>query len=695
MKGFFSPKSIAVIGASADPTKVGGMIVRNIIASGFKGELYPVNLKQGEIEGIPFIGSVDQADNVDLAVIAVPAKFVVDEMNKLAAMSVRNIIIITAGFKEEGEEGRLAELRIAEIAKRNRMRVIGPNCFGVISTDENMNATFSSLFPPEGDVSLGSQSGAVGATMLDWSRRSCIGISKFVSLGNKMDVKESDLIRTFDRDKGTKVIGIYTEGISDGLDFMDSVNGMKNRKPIIILKSGRTSAGSRAASSHTGALAGSDSVYDAVFRKLNIIRAKDIDEMFDLFSVFSLSGKMKNDGIAVITNAGGLGVMAADACSDSSSVNLAELSLKTMERIISEIPGTASELNPIDLRGDAKNSDIEKALRIVSEDPGVGAALLLASPLDMIDLNAIAEILCKIRNEIKIPIAVSFAGGDVADTASDILRKGGIPTFPTPDRAVLALSALRSFSLGSDASDELIPLPDVSGRKEVLTLIEKLRKEDRSSLSEEEGKMILKAYGIPVPPESRAENITEAVNTASSIGYPVVMKILSPDIHHKTDVGGVVVGIKDESSLRIAYESMVSRCRMAVPDAKIDGVSVQKMVSGQEVIVSMIRDDQFGPVVSFGLGGIYVEILKEISQTVLPMSKNEFERIITSTKAYRLLSGARGKPPADIDSLKDIILKLAKIAEDNPEIYELEINPVMVNERNKGSWAVDALVTLR
>ena len=670
------------------------MITRNIIASGFKGKLYPVNLKPGKVNGISFIQSVDQAESVDLAIIAVPSKFVTDEMNKLASMGTKNVIVITAGFREEGEEGRLAEQQMLDIAKKNKMRVVGPNCFGVIDTHSNMNATFSSLLPPKGNVALGSQSGAVGATMLDWSRESFVGISKFVSLGNKMDIKESDLIRTFDEDRETKVIGIYTEGISDGEEFMRSVEGMKTKKPIIVLKSGRTSAGSRAASSHTGALAGSDSVYDAVFKKLNIIRANDIDEMFDLFTVFSLSGKMEKDGVVIITNAGGLGVMAADACSDSSSVRLAELSLETMDRIVKEIPSAASELNPIDLRGDAKNSDIEKALRIVSEDPGVGAALLLASPLDMIDLNAIAERLCTIRNEIDIPIAVSFAGGDVAEEASDILRKGGIPTFPTPDRSVLALSYLRSYSLNS-AADELMELPEVSGRRDVLKLIREIKKEDRSSLSEEEGKRILRAYGIPVPPESRASDITEAADAAGKIGYPVVMKILSPDIHHKTDVGGVVVNIKDDSSLRIAYESMIARCRMAVPDAKIDGVSIQKMVSGQEVIVSMIRDDQFGPVLSFGLGGIYVEILKEISQTVLPVSKKEFERLITSTKAYHLLSGARGKPPADIGSLKDIILRLAKIAEENPEIYELEINPVMVNERSKGSWAVDALVTLR
>lgn len=695
MKGFFRPDSVAVIGASSDPDKIGGMIIRNIISSGFKGRIFPVNVKGGTIEGMPSLTSVEQADHVDLAIIAIPAKHVAAEMRKLASIGTKCVIIITAGFKEEGTEGRAMENDIRNIASENGIRVIGPNCFGIINTFAGINATFSSLMPPNGNVSLCSQSGAVGATMLDWSRSSRIGVSKFASLGNKMDVNEADMIEFFGSDDETDVIGIYSEGISNGEEFLDAVERMKVKKPVIMLKSGRTSAGSRAASSHTGALAGSDSVYNAVFRKLNVVRAKDMDEMFDLFSVFSSSKQMERDGIAVITNAGGLGVMAADACSDDKNVELAELHAETMTEIMEKIPSAASAHNPIDLRGDAKNEDIERAIRIVSQDRSVGGIAVLASPLDMIDLNSIAESLRAIKNEIDVPITVCFAGGAVAEEASLILRSGGIPTFATPDRAVRALSALRGYKVRNDIPKDCLLLPKTSGRKESKKLMDSVLKEGRISLSEEEGKRIMSSYGIPVPKEGTASSLHDACELAKSIGFPVVMKIQSPDIQHKTDVGGVVVGIKDSAALKEAYETMIARIRIAVPDAKIDGVSIQQMVSGQEVILSMIRDEQFGPVISFGLGGIYVEIMGEISQAVVPMTSEELDTMIRSTKAFRLLSGARGKPPADIDSLKEIILRLIRIAEENPELYELEINPVMVGEKNKGSWAVDALATLR
>jgi len=695
MNGFFSPRSVALIGASSDKTKVGGMIIQNIISSGYKGKIYPVNLKGGSIDGVEIITSVEQADEIDLAIIAVPVKVVVPEMEKLAKMGVKNVIIITAGFREEGTEGRKLEDEVRNIAERNKMNVIGPNCFGLINTHARLNATFSALMPPVGNVSLCSQSGAVGATMLDWARSFDVGISKFASLGNKMDITEADMIDYFGKDDETKVIGIYSEGISNGDDFVNSVSNMKTKKPIVILKSGRTSAGSKAASSHTGALAGADSVYNAVFRKLNLIRAGDTDEMFDLFSVFSFSKVMKNDGIAIITNAGGLGVMAADACADDKYVTMAELSQDTRESLISDIPSAASVINPIDLRGDARNDQIADAIKIVSKDESVGGIVLLASPLDMIDLDSIAESICSMKNGLSVPMAVCFAGGDVAERASAILRKGGIPTFPTPERAIRALSMLRRYEVRSKSSKTKLTFKGISGRKDSLKVISQLRKENRISLSEEEGKRILSAYGIPVPGEATARTFKEAAEAAERMGYPVVIKILSPDIHHKTDVGGVVVGIKDQKSLKEAYELMITRCKTAVPGAKIEGVSIQQMVSGQEVILSMIRDEQFGPVISFGLGGIYVEVMGEISQAVVPMTVEEMDEMITSTKAFRILSGARGKPSADIDSLKEIILKLIRIAEENPELYELEINPVMVGKKDKGSWAVDALATLR
>jgi acetyltransferase len=691
MKAFFEPSSIAVIGASSDPKKVGGMVLRNIIASGYKGKIFPVNVKGGTICGLDAVTAVDGIDGTpELAVIAVRSDLAVNEMEKIGKKGVKAAVVITAGFKEESCEGRELEKRLKETAERFGVRTVGPNCFGLMNTHAGLNATFSSLFPPAGGISLCSQSGAVGATMLDWSIQTNNGISKFVSLGNKMDMDEADAVEYFGSDKETTVIGIYSEGISNGGRFIEAVS--RTGKPVVMLKSGRSSAGSMAASSHTGALSGSDAVYDAVFERLNIIRVKDLDALFDALSVISSSKRMTAEGVAVVTNAGGLGVMAADACSDNYGLSLASLSPETEDRIRDEVPSAASTHNPVDVRGDATNEMITKALETVAGDDGVGGIVVLSSPLDMTDLTSIATAVAGIKAHLDKPVTVSFAGGTECEKALSVLRRNGVPSYPSPDRAVRALSYLR-MALTERNTFEPIELPGMSGRHIVSGLLETAKREHRSALSEEEGKAILSSYGIPVPPEFTARNAREAVDAAERIGYPVVMKILSADILHKTDIGGVMLNIKDCTAVRDAFELLISRCTTAVPGAKVDGVSVQKMVSGREMIVSMVRDDQFGPVLAFGSGGIYVEIMGEISRSLIPMSEEDMDKIIMSTKAYRMLSGARGRPPADIGSLKDIMKRMMKIATENPEIYELEINPVMVGP--EGSWAVDALTTVR
>ncbi|WP_048111498.1 acetate--CoA ligase family protein [Candidatus Methanoplasma termitum] len=693
MREFFSPDSIAVVGASSDLNKIGGMILRNIIGSGFGGRIYPINIKGGTIQGLKAYASIDLLDELpELAVMALPSELVLGEMEKLGRIGVKAVIVITAGFKEESSQGRDLENRLNNISKMYGMRVIGPNCFGLMNVHRRLNSTFSSLFPPSGGISLSSQSGAVGSTMLDWAIHTNNGISKFISLGNKMDVDEADVIEYLGDDEDTSVIGIYSEGITDGRRFIEAVS--RSKKPIVMLKSGRSAAGSMAASSHTGALSGSDSVYEAVFDRLNIIRVKDIEELFDALSVISSSRPMLKDGIAVITNAGGLGVMAADACSDHPAVRMSQLSPATEKRVRKTIPTVASTHNPVDVRGDATNDMITGALKIIADDENIGGAAVLSSPLDSIDLNSIAVAVSEMKKKLNIPVTVAFAGGKTCESALSILRENRVPSYPSPDRAVRALSFLRRVQTGYTKKEDTI-LPETSGRWRVIELLDIAKKEFRSSLSEDEGKSILSAYGIPVPKEALAVSPYDAVTAAESIGYPVVMKIMSPDIHHKTDIGGVIVNVKTADDVREAFESLMVRCRTAVPDAKIDGVSVQKMVSGQEVILSMIRDDQFGPVLAFGLGGIYVEIFGEIARTLIPMSDDDLDRMIMSTKAYRMLSGARGKPPADIDSLKDIMRRMMKIALENPEIYELEINPIMVGKKNEGSWAVDALTTIR
>jgi acetyltransferase len=373
---------------------------------------------------------------------------------------------------------------------------------------------------------------------------------------------------------------------------------------------------------------------------------------------------------------------------------LASLSPETEERVRDAIPSVASTQNPVDVRGDATDEMIISSLGIVADDEHIGGAVVLASPLDMIDLNSIAAAISDMRDRLSIPVTVSFPGGRECERALQILRDKGVPSYPSPDRAVRALSYLRMAQAGRKTFENVM-LPKESGRERVLELLHIAKKEFRSSLSEEEGKSILAAYGVPVPSESMVTRACDAVQAAEGIGYPVVMKIMSPDIAHKTDIGGVILNIRTSEAVREAFETLIHRCTAAVPEARIDGVSVQKMAAGQEVILSMIRDDQFGPVLAFGLGGIYVEIIGEIARSLIPMSDDEMDRMIMSTKAYRMLSGARGKPPADIDSLKDIMRRLIKIAVENPEIYELEINPVMVGKKNEGSWAVDALTTIR
>ncbi|MCL2712936.1 MAG: CoA-binding protein, partial [Methanomassiliicoccaceae archaeon] len=424
MKGFFSPASIAVIGASSDIRKVGGMILRNIIDSGYSGKISPINLNGGTICGLKAERSIDSLDYVpELVIMALRSDMVIGEMEKVGKKGVDSVVIITAGFKEEGSEGRELEAKLSEVSIKYGIRVVGPNCFGLINTHRNLNSTFSSLFPPAGGISLCSQSGAVGATMLDWSIHTNNGISKFISLGNKMDIDEADVVEYLGNDDDTKVIGIYSEGITDGRRFMDSVS--RSNKPVVILKSGRSAAGSMAASSHTGALSGTDAVYDAVFDRLNIIRVNDLDGLFDALSVISSSKPMEKEGVAVITNAGGLGVMAADACSENPEISLASLSSETEDGIRKKIPSAASEHNPVDVRGDATNEMIIDALKIVSDDENVGAAAILSSPLDATDLGSIATAISDMK-DLNIPITVSFAGGTECEKASSILRMNGI-----------------------------------------------------------------------------------------------------------------------------------------------------------------------------------------------------------------------------------------------------------------------------
>lgn len=695
MKGFLKPESIAIIGASNDTTKIGGILVMNLINAGYdKNRIYPINPKAEEIQGLkayPNVMSVGKP--IDVAVISIKASFVIPEMDNLKAAGIKYAIILTAGFKEDSPEGAELEKQLVAKSKEHGIRILGPNCFGNMDPHNHINVTFARQMPKAGNLSIFSQSGAVGSSMLDWAYQTGVGIAKFITFGNKCDVDEAALFRSLSEDKDTEVIGMYCEGISNGQAFVESVSTMPNKKPIVIFKSGSTAAGGAAASSHTGSIAGSDAVNDVIFKKLNIIRAKDLDELYDAFGMFHVFRKMDKEHIGIITNAGGLGVMSADAAYNAKYIHAAKLKPETIQRIKEEVPTVAGVTNPIDVRGDAKAEYFEKTIKIVQDDPSVGGLVVMGSPLDTADLESVAHNLVRIKNEIKVPIAVCWAGGTKCAKAAEITRAGGLPTYPTPDRAVHALDLLRMYTVRGQIPSTSMIMPKKSGRSVSKTIIDRSRAENRA-LTEAEGKEIFSAYELPVPGEASVRTEQEAIEACNRIGYPVVMKIISPDIQHKTDVGGVVVGVKNEAAAREAFNKIMDSCKKAKPEAKLVGVSIQQMVSGKEVILSMIRDPQYGPVISFGLGGIFVEILREISQAHVPMSEEQLDEMISSTKAYKLLSGARGMAKADIPAIKDTVRKLVLMSVENPEIKELEINPVIVGDEGKGCWAVDALVTL-
>ncbi len=694
LERMFAPRSIAVVGASRDRKKVGSMLLSNLLAAGFDGSISVVNPGADEVQGLPSYPSLTAIEgDVDLAVVAVPAAAVKEVLLDAERKKVPAAVVISAGFREEGSEGRRHEEGLMEVVRRSGMRVVGPNCFGIMDSASRMNATFTSLWPGTGNIALLSQSGAVGSTVLDWMLKMRLGISRFASLGNKMDVDEADMLRLLAEDEGTKVVAAYIEGLERGGPFLEAAAETSAVKPVLVLKSGRSESGAKAASSHTGSMTGSDSVYEAAFEKANVIRVDDLDSLFDAINIFSRMPVIAADGIAIISNAGGLGVMAADACSEE-GIALAQLSRDTMEALEEQMPDIASSLNPIDLRGDASADMFVKAIETVSGDPAVNGIVLLSAPVDTVDLDAVAEAAVGAYDG-SMPVTVSFPGGSDCDRSLEAVRKGGLPDFPSPERAVRAMAAMLRYRQSLDGEDPH-PAPRVEGRREeAKEVLRRALDEGRDSLSEEEGKLILRAYGVPVPDEGSAETCSEALEVAEAIGYPVVMKIVSADILHKTDIGGVIVGIDDAEAVREAFSLLMERARRAFPQAKVEGVSVQRMVRGEEVIVSMVRDETFGPVLSYGMGGVFVEILKEVSQRVLPLTMQEVDGLIRSNKAYQLLSGARGRPPADVGSLTDIVVRVAGIAADLEEIQELEINPVMVGRMKEGSWAVDALVTLR
>jgi acetate---CoA ligase (ADP-forming) len=696
LKDFFCPDSVAVIGAAREEGKVGRTIFDNIIGSGYKGKVFPVNPKASDINGHKCYCSIlDIKQDISLAVIVIPAKFISKVLEECSEKNIKYAIVISAGFKETGVKGAKREKRLIERARSHGIRILGPNCLGMIDAACPINASFSANMPSKGKISFISQSGALLTSVLDWAKASKIGFSKVISLGNKADISENDLFETWKDDPNTDVITAYLEGVAKGSEFIRISSKVTKKKPIIVIKSGNTDAGARAVSSHTGTLAGSAKAYDAAFKQSGIIRADTIKELFDYAKAFSYQPLPKGKKVAIITNAGGPGIMATDAC-ENNGIQLASFSRETIDKLKSFLPEAANLYNPVDVLGDALSDRYKKALEVVIQDNNVDAVVVLLTPQAMTEdletARAIFDVMDKSKKQI--PVTTSFMGGDEVKKGIDYLTKKKIPNFDIPESAVSTLKVMMDYN--EWRAEKINPIVEFNVDEErVKAVFDRCRSEYRTELGEVEAREILEAYKIPVPKAEVACDIEEAKKIAASIGYPIVLKIVSPNILHKTDVGGIKVGIEDEKELEENYDDILFNVKRYMPDANISGILVQEMVKDKkETIIGISEDPQFGPMVMFGLGGIYVEVLKDVSFRIAPISEQVAREMIGEIKTIKLLRGTRGEAPSDIESIIDVLLRMSQLVTDFPEIMEMDINPLFVKKRGEGSIAGDARIRI-
>ncbi|MHB0937275.1 MAG: acetate--CoA ligase alpha subunit [Armatimonadota bacterium] len=694
LEHFFTPKSVAVIGASAEPGKVGYDIVRNLQEANFQGDVYPVNPKAEEILGFPVYKTVlDIPGAVDLAVIVVPARFVLDVMEQCGQKGIDSVVIITAGFKETGPEGAALQDQLMDVARKHGIRVIGPNCLGIISTGVGLNASFAPTTPANGKLALMSQSGALADAILDWSTKAGIGYNKFFTFGNQADVNTIDLLHAWKDDENIRAIVAYVEAIKDGQLFMKVAEETSHVKPIIIVKSGTTAAGAKAASSHTGSLAGSDAAYDAAFRQSGVIRARTVQEFFDYAIAFAYQPLPKGKRVCIVTNAGGPGIICTDAL-ERLGLELAKLDPKTVEKLKEKLPAAASVGNPVDVLGDAKAAVYDFAIRTLNEDPNIDAIITIVTPQTSTEVEATAEAVVAISKQSDKPILACFMGGTLMEPGDKILMSNDVPNYTFPESAASSLRAMADYAAWKERPSDGYKTFDVD-KAAVERAFARARAEGRLNLNEVECADILKAYGFKMAAGQLCPTEDDAAAFSNQIGYPVVMKIASPDILHKSDIGGVKVGLADEAAVRSAYKAMMENVKAKMPQAEIWGVNIQQMVTqGKEVILGMSRDPQFGPLVMFGLGGIYVEVLKDVTFRVAPFTENDAKEMTQSIRSYKLLTGARGEKPVDIPALIEALQRLSQLVTDFPEIKEMDINPLKVQPENGGAYAIDSRIAL-
>ncbi|MBI5359358.1 MAG: acetate--CoA ligase family protein [Planctomycetes bacterium] len=693
---FFKPQSVAVVGASARPGKIGNSILVNIVNYGFTGEIYPINPEAGEILGLKAYPSLSAVpDNIDLVVICVPPVAVPGVIEDCGRKNVNSVLIITAGFKEIGHEGAKLERDIVKRMKELGIRSIGPNCVGLVSTEAKLNVTFASSQAQarQGNIGFFSQSGALCVAILDWAMLQGIGFSKFISLGNKADINETDMLVALGEDPQTQVILGYIESVDDGARFMQAAERISQHKPIILAKSGGTAAGAKAASSHTGALAGSEQAFKAAFKQTGIIRANSIEQLFDYAMAFSYMPVPEGNSIAILTNSGGPGIIAADAV-EHSMLKMASLLKDTIDGLRPKLPSTAALYNPVDIIGDGDHERYRIALDALLKDDNVNNILVILTPTATARSAEVAKVLVSSTAQTKKPIAATFIGGySIADGAK-ILVDAKIPFYPFPERAVDAMDRLVFYKSHKDrVASRTEPYPVEP--KTVDKLFAEALEKHHNELGETEARAVIQAYGFRVPKSILATSVEHAAKVANEIGYPVVMKIASPDILHKSDIGGVKVGVGSPEEVRETYHQLVVNAVRRMPNAEILGVLVQEMVKGgKEVILGMKRDPQFGPMVMFGLGGIYVEVLKDVSFRIAPFTVEDAREMVNEIRSAALLRGFRGEKPVDMDAIVECLMRLSQLVVDFRNIIELDINPLIVFPKGVQPIALDARLAI-
>ena len=691
LETLFAPRGIAVIGASRDETKLGYGVARNLVNSGYRGALHFINPNADQILGHQCYPSIaDAPDPIDLVVVIVPATLVPQTIEACGRRGIRWAIIVSGGFRETDRAGADLERQIVEIARRYGLRLIGPNCIGLIDTHLPFNTTFIKSIPQPGEIAFVSQSGAICQAVIDWGTGMGFGFSRIASLGNQADLSEAEVIMALSSDPHTRVITMYLEGVKDGSQFKQAVSAAAREKSIVALKVGRTAAGKRAVSSHTGALAGQETAYDVVFDRYGILRANTTEELFDWARALAWCPPLKGDRVAVLTNAGGPGILAVDAI-EANGLRLAALSAEAIAALKEFLLPHASFHNPIDMLASAGPREYAAALRVLLNDAGVDAGLVICVPPPIEDPTPVAQAIAEVGQAATKPVVVAVMGEATVRDALRALRAVQLTDYRFPERAASALGALwRHVQWQARPHDEPVGFEDGDGEAVAASLT---ANRQSNWISGTLATQILAAYRIGGSREALVRSADEAAQWAEEFGYPVVLKIASPDIPHKSDIGGVVLDLRDAEALRLAFEHIMAKARTAKPEARIDGATIQSMLrDGQEVIIGAVRDEQFGPLIMFGAGGVDVEGQRDVAFGLAPLTRLEAERMIEATFAGRRLRGFRGSPPADREAVIDRVLRLAQFVIDFPQVTEVEINPLRVME--DGAIAIDVRMSV-